>query len=271
MKLLRPLLVAVALAALAACASLPARPAGGMVADLTEDVPLVSQDGLSGDFATEVQRIDVQQRAWKVIAERYYDPRLNGVDWPAIRDKYRPRVAGAKTDAQFYLALKSMVRELNDSHTRVVTPRESADHRRFAALATGAALNVIDDQLVIVDVDSDSPAARAGLKRGDVVLAIDSHRFDAKFLAAARHLPLTGEDVTSPEAQPALADEAMRFAQLRAVRRALQRAPDEPPRAQRVTISRDQGVDLRGRGATRAAGAPADGDDDRRCPRAWRS
>jgi carboxyl-terminal processing protease len=239
MTLLRPLLVAAALAALAACASLPARPAGGMVADLTEDVPLVSQDGLSGDFATEARRIDAQQRAWKVIADRYYDPRLNGVDWPAIRDKYRPRVAGAKTDAQFYLALKSMVRELNDSHTRIVTPRESADHRRFAALATGAALSVIDDQLVIVDVDSDSPAARAGLRPGDVVLAIDSHRFDAKFLAAARHLPLTGEDVTSPEAQPAQDDEAMRFAQLRAVRRVLQRAPDEPPRAQRVTISRD--------------------------------
>jgi len=240
MNLLRSIVVAVAAATLAACASLPARPAGGMVADLTEDVPLVSQDGLSSDFATVAQRIDVQLRAWKVIAERYYDPRLNGVDWPAVRDKYRPRVAGAKTDAQFYLALKSMARELNDSHTRVVTPRESADRRRFAALATGAALNVIEDQLVIVDVDGDSPAARAGLKRGDVVLAIDSHRFDAKFLAAARHLPLTGEDITSPEAQPASADEAMRFAQLRAVRRALQRAPDEPPRAQRVTISRDQ-------------------------------
>jgi carboxyl-terminal processing protease len=240
MNLLRSTLVAVAAMALAACASLPARPAGGMVADLTEDVPLVSQDGLSSDFATEARRIDVQLRAWKVIAERYYDPRLNGVDWPAIRDKYRPRVAGAKTDAQFYLALKSMARELNDSHTRVVTPRESADRRRFAALATGAALNVIDDQLVIIDVDGDSPAARAGLKRGDVVLAIDSHRFDAKFLAAARHLPLTGEDITSPEAQPASADEAMRFAQLRGVRRALQRAPDEPPRAQRVTISSEQ-------------------------------
>jgi carboxyl-terminal processing protease len=241
MTLLRSIVVAVALATLAACASLPARPAGGLVADLTEDVPLVSQDSLGSDFATEARRIDVQQRAWQGIAERYYDPRLNGVDWPGIRDKYRPRVAGAKTDAQFYLALKSMVRELNDSHTRIVTPRESADHRRYAALSTGAALNVIDDQLVIVDVDKDSPAARAGLRRGDVVLAIDSHRFDAKFLAAARDLPLTGEDITSPEAQPARADEAMRFAQLRAVRRALQRAPDEPPRAQRVAIGRDGG------------------------------
>ncbi|HET9023445.1 MAG TPA: S41 family peptidase [Burkholderiaceae bacterium] len=238
MTVLRTFFVAAVLATLAACASLPARPAGGMVADLTEDAPLVSQEGLSAEFSTDARRIDVQQRAWKVIAERYYDPRLNGVNWPAVRDKYRPRVAAAKTDAQFYLALKAMVRELKDSHTRIVTPRESVDHRRFAALATGAALSVIEDQLVVIDVDTDSPAARAGLQRGDVVLAVDSHRFDESFLAGARNLPLTGEDVASPEAQPTRSDEAMRFAQLRAVRRILQRAPDEPPRAQRLSISR---------------------------------
>ncbi|MGZ8274532.1 MAG: S41 family peptidase [Burkholderiaceae bacterium] len=239
MSPLRPLVAAVALITLAACASLPARPAGGMVADLAEDTPIVSQEGLSAEFSTAAKRIEVQQRAWKVIAERYYDPRLNGVDWAAVRDKYRPRVAGAKTDAQFYLALKAMVRELKDSHTRIVTPRESVDHRRFATLASGAALSVIDDQLVVIDVDGDSPAARGGLKRGDVVLAIDTHRFDEPFLAGARTLPLTGEDVNSPEAQPGRADEAARFSQLRAVRRVLQRAPDEPPRPQHLLIRRD--------------------------------
>lgn len=238
MNLLRALVVGVCVAALAACASLPMRPAGGMVADLAEDVAPVLQDALSPEFATESRRVDVQQRAWQVIAERYYDPRLNGVDWPGMREKYRSRVAAARSDAQFYLALKSMVRELKDSHTRIVTPRESVDHRRFAAVATGAALTVVDDQLVIVDVDPDSPAARAELQRGDVVLAVDAHRFDRDFMAAARTLPLTGADVASPEAQPALADEAMRFAQLRAVRRTLQRAPDEPPRTHRLTIGR---------------------------------
>jgi len=78
--------------------------------------------------------------------------------------------------------------------------------------------------------------------RGDVVLAIDDHRFDEDFLRSARDLPLTGADIASPEAQPALADEAMRFAQLRAVRRALQRAPDAPPRPQKLLLQRDAGL-----------------------------
>jgi hypothetical protein len=64
MTFLRSLLIAAALAALAACASLPARPAGGMVADLPEDTPAVLQTGLSPEFATEGQRLEVQQRTW---------------------------------------------------------------------------------------------------------------------------------------------------------------------------------------------------------------
>ena len=137
--------------------------------------------------------------------------------------------------------LKAMVRELKDSHTRIVTPRESADHRRFATLASGLALSVIDDQLLVIDVDPDSPAARAGVRKGDVVVAIDDRQFDAAFLRAARDLPLTAADFTSSEAEPARQDEAIRFAQLRAVRRALQRMPDALPRAQTLTLQRDGG------------------------------
>jgi hypothetical protein len=160
-------LAVVAVVLLAACSMLPTRPAGGMVADLPEDTAPILQEGLSPEFSTAAQRLEVQQQTWQLVADRYYDPALNGVDWVAVREKYRPQVASASSDAEFYLALKSMVRELKDSHLRVVTPRESVDHRRYAARSTGIALTVIDDRLVVLDVDPESPAARGA--PGDIV------------------------------------------------------------------------------------------------------
>ena len=239
-RLVRYLVSAAALiAATSALASLPARPAGGPVAGLSEFTARLLQDSLSEEFATPELRLEVQQRAWKIVADRHYDPTFNGVDWQAVREKYRQPVMAAKSDAEVYLALKAMMRELKDSHTRIVTPRESADFRRFATIASGVALSVIDDQLLVIDVDPDSPAARAGVRKGDAVVAIDNKRFDTAFFRAARDLPLTAVDFMSSEAEPARRDEAIRFAQLRAVRRALQRMPDALPRAQRLTLQRD--------------------------------
>ncbi len=228
---LRYLSFALAFAASSALASLPARPAGGPALGLSEHTARSLQHELSAEFGTAELRLEVQQRAWQIVADRHYDPALNGVDWQAVRKKYQEPVIAAKSDAEMYLVLKAMVRELKDSHTRIVTPRESADHRRFAALASGLTLSVIDDQLLVIDVDPDSPAARADVRKGDVVVAIDDKQFDAAFLRAARDLPLTAADVTSSEAEPTRQDEAIRFAQLRAVRRALQRMPDALPRA----------------------------------------
>ena len=218
---------------------MPTRPAGGPAPGLSEHTARSLQHELSAEFGTAELRLQVQQRAWQIVADRHYDPSFNGVDWEAVRKKYQLPVIAAKSDAEMYLVLKAMLRELKDSHTRIVTPRESADHRRFATLASGISLSVIDDQLLVIDVDPESPAARADVRKGDVVVAIDSRQFDAVFLRAARDLPLTAADITSSEAEPARPEEVVRFAQLRAVRRALQRMPDAVPRVQVLTLQRD--------------------------------
>ena len=237
---LRLLSLAVALlcAACAACAGLPARPPAGAASDLPADTAPVRQDGLSPAFATVQQRLALQAQVVQIVGERYFDPQFGGVDWPAVGQRYAEPAAAAATDAELYLVLKTMVRELNDSHTRVLTPLESLDRRRYATQTTGAALAVVEGRLAVMDVDADSPAARAGLRRGDVITAIDDHVFDQAFFTAALTQPLPRPDIASLEAAPALADEIVRYRQLRAVRQVLLRSPDAPPPTSRFSVER---------------------------------
>lgn len=219
------LLAALLALLLAACAQLPTRPSSGPITDVPADVPHASPQGLSSVYAREQARVETAQRVWQLVGDRFYDPRMNGVNWIGVREQYLPRVVAARSDAQFYRELKQMLAELGDSHTEVLSPREALDLRRFVALRTGLVLGVIEGQVVVIEVDPDTPAAQAGVRAGDVVAAMNGARLDASFVRAAladpstaRHMPGAGD---GPEALPADARDAERIRVLRAVRRLL--------------------------------------------------
>src|SRR5688572_19492536 len=102
-RVLRQLSYALAFVASGALASLPTRPAGGPAPGLSEHTARSLQQELSPEFATAAMRLEIQQRAWQIVADRHYDPTLNGVDWQAVREKYRAPVVAAKSDAEMYL------------------------------------------------------------------------------------------------------------------------------------------------------------------------
>lgn len=64
------------------------------------------------------ERAEVFERVWKTVDEKYYDPKFNGVDWEAVREKYRPLAEKAASDAEFYDVLTLMVGELRDTRAR---------------------------------------------------------------------------------------------------------------------------------------------------------
>lgn len=235
---------AVCALALAGCAPLPQRPIAGPIADVGADVAPPSAQALSPVYASAAARRDVAERVWQLVGTRFHDPRMNGVDWPALRAPALAQAEAAASDAALYQVLKAMVAALRDPHTELLTAREAVDARRFVAPRHGAGFAVLDDALVLLDVDAGSPAAAAGLRAGDVVLAVDGTRTDAAFLRAAaedgatRTLePLPGD---GPEALPADPADAARLRALRAVRRLLHgaaaplrlqvAAPGAPPR-----------------------------------------
>jgi C-terminal processing protease CtpA/Prc len=195
-------------------------------------------------------RIDAAERVWQLVAERFYDPRLNGVDWPAVRERTLARAAAAESDAQFYRELKAMVAELRDSHTEVLSPREAVDARRFVAARAGITLTLIDGQVVVLEVEPETPADEAGVRPGDIVLGINEISLDARFVRNALSDPSTERlDPAAgdgPGALPPDSRDADRVRVMRAVRRVLRKAlgasppsPQQEPAASAASAATD--------------------------------
>src|ERR1700749_746831 len=112
------------------------------------------------------------QLVWETVKKQHYDPKYGGVDWEAGRARYEPMLASVKTDAQFYALLKKMLAELHTSHF-AVAPAEAIEERREPPGYLGFRLNKLGEQLVITRVAQGSPAERAGLRPGFVVVSVD--------------------------------------------------------------------------------------------------
>lgn len=229
--------VAAAACLLAACGALPERSPSG-TADFPAQLAPVSQTALSPVYDTPDKRAATLERAWQLVADRYYDPSFNGVNWVAVRERYLPAALAAASDAQLYRALKAMVRELRDSHTVVLTAKESADRRRFIAPQTGAALGIVEGRAAVVAVEADSPAARAGVRAGDVVVALNGTALDEAFFERASASADDDAEPSSVLPLPRDAAEAERGRRLRALQRLLRRAPDAPPPSLRLALQR---------------------------------
>jgi carboxyl-terminal processing protease len=214
---------ALAIAFVAGCAQLPSRPASGPIADLAHDAQASSDRALSPVYASERARRATALTVWRLVQERFYDPRLYGVDWPAVRERALPAAAAARSDAELYRVLRQMTAELREPHTEVLTPRESLDRRRFVAARNGLTLGVVEGEVAVLEVEPGSAAAAAGVQPGDLVQRLNGTPIDARFVreAAADPATLTAKPLAGdgPQALPADARDAERVRAMRALRR----------------------------------------------------
>lgn len=134
---------------------------------------------------TAKDRAEVFDDVWAIVNERYYDPAFNGVNWRAVRERYRPLVDRVDDDQEFYGVLKRMVGELHDAHTRFSTPEERRERERLQAVSAGLAIFEVEEKPVVVWVEPNSDAARAGVEEGMIAATIDGKPI-ADQLAEAR-------------------------------------------------------------------------------------
>lgn len=111
----------------------------------------------------------VFDRVWTEVKREYYDPRLNGVDWEAARETWRPKALAARDDGELYAAVNSMLDLLDDAHAAAASPasvrRTDAQNRDRAVIGVTVARQD-DGGYRVQSVREGSAAAEAGVQAG---------------------------------------------------------------------------------------------------------
>lgn len=109
--------------------------------------------------------------AWDVVDKHYFDPKFQGIDWPAMRVKYAAAATAAPDDEALYRVLDQMLGELRDRHTFAISPRRVHEARSRHAATIGLHPQRIEDRWVVTDLPPGTPAAAAGVRPGWIVVS----------------------------------------------------------------------------------------------------
>ena len=114
------------------------------------------------------------EQSWRVLAEHFYDPKFHGIDWNAVRARYRPLVKHVAMKEDLFVLISLMMGELNSSHMGIsgltATPEKVT-----------ADLGLLYDDgfegpgLKIAEILKRGPADKRGinLKPGEIIVAVD--------------------------------------------------------------------------------------------------
>jgi tricorn protease len=128
------------------------------------------------------ERAQLFAEAWRVMKYRFYDERMHGRDWNAIRARYEPLLRWVGTNEDLYDLANEMIGELNASHTGVNGPPSRSMPRVYTTRFLGVELEEDrSGRYRISHVYRDGPADKEwlGLAVGDYVLAIDGQELEA--------------------------------------------------------------------------------------------
>jgi tricorn protease len=87
------------------------------------------------------ERQEVFEQAWRVMRDRFYDAKMNGVDWAHLRQVYEPLLADVDDREELQNIILQMIGEMNASHTGISgggEPNRQAIQTRFPGFELAA-------------------------------------------------------------------------------------------------------------------------------------
>ncbi len=149
------------------------------------------------DLTAATWKRDAFEIVWNTINEKYYDAKLNGVNWQAVRAAYEPQILSADSDDRYWELLDKMTGELKDAHTRVHGPKIAAQQRDQEVHSLGLGFLEIDNTLVVISTHAESDPWWAGVRPGMTIKTINGE----PALALYRRLLTEARDTSTPWAR----------------------------------------------------------------------
>ena len=113
-------------------------------------------------------------QVWSLVNKKYVDQSKNSQAWETKwRHKYDNVI---QTDEDAYLAINTMLASLNDPYTRFLDPKEFQEESNSISgslKGIGIQIGMKDGKLTVIAPIEDTPAEKAGLLAGDVILEIN--------------------------------------------------------------------------------------------------
>ncbi len=125
-------------------------------------------------------------RAWNLVNDRFFDAGFRGVDWAAMKARYRPEAEKAANDEALYATLNRMLEELKESHNYAMTPQQRYEMHTKQRALVGLRFMRIEKSWVVSEVMSDSPAAEAGVQPGWLAVTRDGQPLGSQVFASLK-------------------------------------------------------------------------------------
>jgi len=81
--------------------------------------------------AERQRNLESFEHVWKTVRDKHWDPKLNGLDWQAVHDEFRPQIEKADSMGKARDAMSEMLGRLKQSHLDII-PAEA-----FAQIESG--------------------------------------------------------------------------------------------------------------------------------------